>query len=132
MKITKRFVFSASHRLFNPNLSEKENQCLFGACFQPHGHNFILDVTVEGKVDNKTGMVVNFHELKRIVSENILVHFDHKDFSGDIPEFKGKVQTAENLSRIIWNRLIKKMPGKVRLSNIKISETSDNWVEYSG
>lgn len=132
MKVTKRFNFSASHRLFNSDLNEKENSRLFGACFRPHGHNFTLDVTVEGKINKATGMVINFHEIKDIVNKKVLCLFDHADFSRDIPEFKGKVQTAENLAVIIWNKLKTTMPRDVRLSRITIAETNDNWIEYSG
>jgi 6-pyruvoyltetrahydropterin/6-carboxytetrahydropterin synthase len=109
-----------------------ENKKLFGACFHPHGHNFILDVTVEGSVNKKTGMVINFHLLREIVKRNVLDHFDHKDFYADIPEFRNKVQTVENLAKIIWGKLRNKLPKMVRLSKVQIAETNDNWVEYSG
>jgi 6-pyruvoyltetrahydropterin/6-carboxytetrahydropterin synthase len=132
MEITKRFYFSASHRLINKTLSKKENIGLFNACFQPHGHNFVLDVTVEGNIAKRTGMVINFHTLKEIVVNNVLCCFDHKDFDANIPEFKNKVQTAENLAIIIWGKLKNRFPKGVALSRIRISETNDNWVEYSG
>jgi 6-pyruvoyltetrahydropterin/6-carboxytetrahydropterin synthase len=132
MKVTKRFTFSASHRLLNSSLPAAENKKIFGTCFHPHGHNFILDVTVDGGVSKKTGMVINFHLLREIVKKNILDHFDHKDFCADIPEFRNKVQTVENLAKIIWMRLRNKLPKMVKLSKIQIAETNDNWVEYSG
>jgi len=132
MKITKRFHFSASHRLFNPALEKSENESLFGACHRAHGHNFIIDVTVEGRVNPKTGMIVNFHDLKATVHTEVIQYLDHKDFEMDIPEFRTKVQTAENLALIIWKRLSGKFPKGIKLSKICIAETPDNWVEYSG
>ena len=132
MRITKRFNFSASHRLFNPGLSEKENKEIFEECNRPHGHNFTLDIAVEGDVDARTGMVINFHELKRTVKEHVVDYFDHKDFEKDVAEFKDKVQTVENLAKIIWERLKNKIPKEVRLKLIRIAETEKNWVEYDG
>jgi 6-pyruvoyltetrahydropterin/6-carboxytetrahydropterin synthase len=129
MSITKRFTFSASHRLFNRAMSEDDNRALFGQCNRSHGHNFILEITVEGPVDKKTGMVINFHDLKYIVNTNVVEYFDHKDFERDIPEFADKVQTVEALAQIAWDRLADKFPFGPRLVKIKISETSDNWVE---
>lgn len=131
MKITKRFQFSASHYLCNPALSAAENRKIFGACYGLHGHNFTLDVTVEGRVNPRTGMVINFHELKAIVQEQVLDRYDHRDFR-DLPEFKGRVQTAEALSHIIWKRLAGRFPKGVRLSTIRLAETPDNWVEFNG
>ncbi len=132
MKITKRFNFSASHRLFNNALTDIENREVFGNCNRSHGHNFVLDVMVEGRVDSKTGMVINFHELKNIVGDNVVSYLDHKDFEKDIPEFSNKVQTAENLAIIIWDILAGKLPAGIKLSGIRVAETNDNWVEYKG
>lgn len=132
MRITKRFTFSASHRLFNPTLTDEENKKLFEECNRSHGHNFILDITVEGEVNPRTGMIINFHELRKIVEENVITYFDHKDFEHDIAEFKGKVQTVENLAAVIWGRLVGKMPGYVMLVLIRVAETESNWVEFGG
>lgn len=132
MRITKRFYFSASHRLFNKKLSEKENYELFSECSRNHGHNFILDITVTGKPSENTGMVMNFNLLKEIVNKNVIEHFDHADFENNTKEFENKVQTAENLAMIIWEKIHNKMPKGVKLYKIKIAETSNNWVEYFG
>ena len=129
MKITKRFHFCASHRLRNPRLTGAENRRLFGQCHEPHGHNFILDITVEGHVDPRTGMVINFNALKKIVERHVIRGLDHKDFSRDVPEFRRRVQTAENLALIIWARLAPRMPEKVALSRIRLYETENNWAE---
>jgi len=130
MKITKRFYFCASHRLFNPSFSEEENRRVFQQCHSPHGHNFTLDVTVEGEIDSRTGMVMNFQELKKIVESQVIHYFDHRDFEKDIPEFRGKVQTVENLVRIVWHRLKPSMPSDARLSRLRLAETENNWAEY--
>jgi 6-pyruvoyltetrahydropterin/6-carboxytetrahydropterin synthase len=131
MKITRRFSFAASHRLFNPSLPEAENRRIFQQCHERHGHNFTLDVTVEGEIDPATGMVMNFHELKKAVDTRVIRYFDHRDFEKDIPEFAGQVQTVENIIRIIWNRLQPHLPAGVKLSGIKLMETENNWAEYS-
>jgi len=132
LKITKRFRFSAAHRLFDPALSDSENKTLYGACFRHHGHNFVMEVTLEGGVDGQTGMVVNFTLLKKLVKTQILDHFDHRDFGTDIPEFEGRRQTVEVLAQIIWNRLVNQVPEGTRLDQIRISETENSWIEFSG
>jgi len=129
--VTKRFNFSASHRLFNNTLSAEENCRLFDSCSKQHGHNFNLEVTVKGAVDPVTGMVINFHDLKRIVNESVVNYLDHSNFETDIPELKGIVHTAENLILFIQKKISVNLPPTIKLSGLKLHETNDNWVELS-
>jgi 6-pyruvoyltetrahydropterin/6-carboxytetrahydropterin synthase len=129
--VTKRFSFSASHRLFNSSLSPEENCRLFDSCSKQHGHNFILEVTVKGPVDPVTGMVINFHDLKRIINDSVVNYLDHSNFETDIPELKGIVHTAENLIVFIQKRISANLPDTIKLTGLKLNETNDNWVELS-
>jgi 6-pyruvoyltetrahydropterin/6-carboxytetrahydropterin synthase len=131
ISVTKRFHFSASHRLFNSKFSEEENCRLFDSCSKQHGHNFVLEVTVSGKINPDTGMVVNFHDLKRIVNDSVVNYLDHSNFETDIPELVNVVHTAENLIVFIAKRISPNLPEGVSLSCLKLHETADNWVEYS-
>ncbi|MBL8028532.1 MAG: 6-carboxytetrahydropterin synthase [Fibrobacteres bacterium] len=131
LSVTKRFNFSASHRLFNRDLSPEENCLLFDACSKQHGHNFNLEVTVMGPVDPVSGMVINFHDLKRIVNDSVVNYLDHSNFETDIPELSNVVHTAENLIQFIWKRIAADIAAPVKLSRLKLYETADNWVEMA-
>jgi 6-pyruvoyltetrahydropterin/6-carboxytetrahydropterin synthase len=104
--LTKRIEFAASHRYIKPEWDEAKNRAVFGLCYNPpaHGHNYIVEVTVEGGVDPKTGMVVNLFDLKRILL-NVLEEFDHKNLNLDMPYFKNRIPTSENLARVLWGKL---------------------------
>ena len=99
--ITKKLHFSASHRLHNLKLSQKENKEIYGLCNNPHGHghNYILEVTVAGNVNPKTGMVIDLKELKDIVQENIIKKVDHCHLNFDVPFLKNKIPTTEVLAK---------------------------------
>ena len=103
--VTRREVFSASHRLFNGNLSEEENQKLFGKCNNPngHGHNYVLEITVEGEIEPKTGYVIDLKLLKQIIKENVISKVDHKNLNLDVDFLKGKIPTVENIAVGIWD-----------------------------
>ena len=131
--IRKCFQFSAAHRLHSPSLSGEENIDTFGKCNSPHyhGHNYRLEVAVAGDIDPKTGMVINFEELKTIVNENIIDQLDHKNLDMDVDFLKGEITTAENMARLIWKRLEPHVK-KARLYEISLAETEDNIVVYRG
>lgn len=130
MKLTRRYRFSASHRLDTPALSPEENRKLYGKCNNPygHGHNYVLDVTVEGRVD-ATGQVVDREVLDRLVQEQVLRQVDHKDLNTDVPAFAGSVPTTENLASIIEGLLRRRWELPARLARIRISETDRNIFE---
>ncbi len=104
--LTKRIEFAAAHRYYKPEWDEAKNRAVFGLCYNPpaHGHNYMVEVTVLGEVDPKTGMVVNLFDLKRILL-NVLEEFDHKNLNLDMPYFKNRIPTSENLARVLWDKL---------------------------
>ena len=131
--VTRREVFSATHRLFNPNLTEEENEKIFGKCnnLNGHGHNYILEVVVAGEVEEKTGYVIDLKLLKKIINENVKNKVDHKNLNLDVDFLSNKIPTTENLAIAIWNQLVNKIPvGK--LHSVKLYETENNYIEYLG
>ena len=130
--LTRRYSFSASHRLHSSKMSEAENQRLYGKCNNPygHGHNYEVEVTLAGPIDPATGMIANLAELDAFVQQQVLADFDHRYLNEEIPVFKKIVPTTENLCIEIFNRL-KAFPG-ARLERVRIEETSKNSFEYSG
>ena len=131
--LTKTFEFSASHRYYRPEWSEEENLRVFGKCAYPngHGHNYLLDVTVQGPVDPVTGMVMNLVDVKRVV-EDVLSEFDHKHLNEDMEYFKDRIPTTENLAMTLWNLIGNRLPGGARLAGIRLHEDEDLYVEHSG
>ena len=131
--VTRREVFSAAHRLYNPRLSDEENEKLFGKCSNPnwHGHNYVLEVVVKGEIDSLTGYVIDLKELKRIIRENIIEKLDHKNLNLDVDFLKGKIPSGENLVVAIWNQLEGKITNG-KLHSIKLFETENNYFEYRG
>jgi len=131
--IRKQFHFSAAHRLHSSRLSEEENRAAFGKCSNPHyhGHNYRLTVAVTGDVNPETGMVINFEQLKRIVNREIIDKLDHTNLDMDVDFLEGQVTTAENMARLIWERLAPRLDG-IRLYEIELAETDDNIVVYRG
>ena len=130
--LTRRYSFSASHRLHSDRMSETENQSLYGKCNNPygHGHNYVIEVTLAGAVDPSTGMIANLADLDAYVQKQVLADFDHRYINEEIPVFKTVVPTTENLCIEIYNRL-KGFAG-AKLDRVRIEETSRNSFEYSG
>lgn len=135
MLITKRVEFSASHVCRNEQLSDEENKHIFGAAANPfgHGHNYLLDVTVEGKPDEVSGMVVDLKVLKEVLNREVIEPFDHRFLNREVAPFDRVIPTAENIAREIWRRLATVLSGgSVRLHSVRLYETSDLYVEYFG
>lgn len=130
MRLTCRYRFSASHRLDSSALTPEENRRLFGKCNNPfgHGHNYVLDITVEGPVDG-SGQVVEREALDRLVKERILRRVDHKNLNQDVPEFARAVPTTENLASFFEGILLEHWDLAPRLARIRISETDRNRFE---
>jgi len=131
--VTRRETFSSAHRLYNPNLSDEENDRLFGKCNNPngHGHNYVLEVVVAGKPDQQTGYVIDLKKLKTIIRENVISKIDHKHLNHDVDFMKGVIPTAENIAVKIWEQLVDKIPSG-KLYSVKIYETENNYAEYKG
>ena len=132
VRVTRRVHFSAAHRLHNPALSDEENERIFGLCNSPnwHGHNYELDVTVEGDVDPVTGYVVDLG-LLRDVAEEVIGDLDHRNLNLDVPWLAGMLPSTENLVVAIWNRLAPQVP-RGKLVRLVLWETPRNAAEYTG
>lgn len=131
--VTRREIFSASHRLFNEKFSDEENERIFGKCNNPngHGHNYVLEVIVVGEINPSTGYVLDLKILKEIIRANVINKVDHKNLNLDVDFLKDKIPTAENIAVGIWEQLENKMPSG-KLFSVKIYETENNYVEYRG
>jgi 6-pyruvoyltetrahydropterin/6-carboxytetrahydropterin synthase len=132
VSLTRRYRFSASHRLHSPRLSAEENWRLYGKCSNPHGHghNYVVEVTVTGPVDPATGMVANLGDLDPFVEREVVEAFDHKYLNVEVAEFRESVPTSENVCREIYRRL-RAFPS-ARLERVRIEETSKNSFEFTG
>jgi 6-pyruvoyltetrahydropterin/6-carboxytetrahydropterin synthase len=127
---TRRFAFAAGHRYWVEAWSPAENERRFGRLTTSHGHNYTLDVTVRGPLDERTGMVIDLAELKRIVTETVVERFDHADLNADAL-FRGRVPTTENLAVAIWELLEPKL-GAERLWRIRVWEDPTLYADYYG
>ncbi len=131
--LTRRERFSAAHRLFLPNLSDEENEKVFGMCSNPnwHGHNYVLEIVVAGEVDKETGFVLNIKTLKNIIRENVIDKVDHKNLNIDTDFMNGIIPTSENITMAIWKQLVNKIPSG-KLFSVKLYETENNYFEFKG
>lgn len=134
MLVTRKVEFSASHVCRNPELTDEQNRALFGAAANPHGHghNYVLEVSVEGAPDPVTGMVLDLKELKDILYREVIEPFDHRFLNREVPPFDRVIPTAENIAIEIWRRLEPAVAAKGRLHRVRIYETQDVYVEYFG
>ena len=130
--LTRRETFSAAHRLWSDHLSSEENKALFGACARPHGHghNYVLEVTLRGSIDPRTGIVINLTELRDAMHALIIDEVDHCHLNHDAPICAGVNPTTENLATLFWHRLHPRF-GDL-LHEVKLFETDKNWVSYRG
>ena len=133
VRVTRRYRFCAAHRLHTDHLTPEENWAAFGKCNNPHGHghNYVLEVTVRAPIDERTGMVMNLVDLKRIIEERIEARMDHKHLNLDTEEFRAVNPTAENMVVVFWNLLTPALPGGI-LHELKLYETENNVVVYRG
>jgi 6-pyruvoyltetrahydropterin/6-carboxytetrahydropterin synthase len=129
--LTKRIEFAAAHRYHRPEWDEAKNRAVFGRCHNPpaHGHNYLLEVTVSGDVDPKTGMVINLFDLKRVLL-GVLEEFDHKNLNLDMPYFADRIPTSENLARVLWAKLAEQKDIGV-LHAIRLYEDEDLFAEVT-
>ncbi|HEX9165261.1 MAG TPA: 6-carboxytetrahydropterin synthase [Gemmatimonadales bacterium] len=131
--VVRRLHFNAAHRLHNPARSDAWNAETFGPCNNPnfHGHNYELEVMVEGEVDAETGYVVDVGVLKRVVEDEAIRHLDHRNLNLDVPFFREHLPSAENIAVYIWQRIVDRIP-RGRLKRVRLWETPRNWVDYEG
>ncbi len=132
--ITKKVEFSASHRYWNPDWDDEKNKEIFGKNTSPlgHGHNFHLEVTVEGEIDNHTGMVINLFDLKAILAV-VLEKYDHKYLNEDLEVFKKIIPTPENIAKQLWDDIETELENRkteCTLYKVRLYETPDLYVDY--
>ena len=135
MLLTRRAEFSASHVCAHPSLSESENGAIYGNAANPngHGHNYMVEVTVEGETDPVTGMVFDLRELKQILQDEVIEPMDHRFLNREVSPFDRVVPTTENVAIEIWTRLKARIDRTgVRLRNVRLYETADLYVDYGG
>ena len=130
--LTRKIEFSASHLYHNPNLSPEENRSIFGKCNNPHGHghNYMVEISVSGPVDERTGMVCNLTDLDGFVHGEVVERYDHQNLNL-LSEFADKVPTTENLCVAIYET-VKRGFHHAHLDKVRIEETMMNSFEYAG
>jgi 6-pyruvoyltetrahydropterin/6-carboxytetrahydropterin synthase len=133
MRVCRRATFNAAHRLFRKDWSDEKNNAVFGKCNNPnfHGHNYVLEVWIEGAIDTETGYVIDLKIVKDLIKNEITDRFDHKNLNLDCKEFLNLNPTAENIAVVCWDLLRVELDSKYELS-IKLWETENNLVEYAG
>ena len=124
----RRESFNAAHQLYDPDLSDEENQRLFGKCTNLHGHNYVLEVVVAGEIDPASGYVLDLRSLSDIINRQVIQDVDHRNLNTDVPWLKGRVPTTENLAQAFWERLRPELPDGL-LWSVRVWETEKNWAE---
>ena len=134
MLISKKMEFSASHVCRSPQLTDAENDRVYGLAANPlgHGHNYVVEVAIEGEPDPVTGMILDLKRLKEILEDRVLEVYDHRMLNSEVEPFARVVPTVENIAVDIWNRLDPYIGGRARLHSIRVHETSELSVEYRG
>jgi 6-pyruvoyltetrahydropterin/6-carboxytetrahydropterin synthase len=134
VRATRLAHFSAAHRLHRADWSEERNAEVFGDCANPnwHGHNYELEVTIEGRVDPATGFVMDLKRLKELLEAQVVADVDHKNLNTEVPWLEDVNPSTENVAVAIWHRVAGELPEGVRLAKVLLRETPRNWVEYTG
>jgi 6-pyruvoyltetrahydropterin/6-carboxytetrahydropterin synthase len=135
MLITRRAEFSASHVCAQPSLTPEQNRELYGPAANPsgHGHNYVLEVTLEGDPDPVTGMVFDLKKLKELIQQTVIDPMDHRFLNYEVLPFDKIVPTTENVAVEIWNRLSRHFgSGQPSLHNVRLYETEDLYVDFAG
>ena len=130
---TRRMRFNAAHRVYNPSFSDTRNEETFGKCNNPnwHGHNYELEVSVEGDIDEQTGYVLDLAKLRDVVEREIIDKVDHKNMNLDVEFMQGIIPTAENIVVQFW-RILEPAVKPAKLTRLLLRETENNYVEYTG
>lgn len=131
--VTRRLRFNAAHRVYNPAFSDAENDATFGKCNNPnwHGHNYTLDVSIEGSMDDATGYVIDLGKLRDIVEREVVGLVDHRNFNLDVDFMRGIIPTSENIVVAFW-KILEPAVAPAKLKRLQLWETENNYVEYSG
>ena len=131
IRLTKRLEFCAAHRYVNPRWSEEENRRAFGKATNLHGHNYVLEVTIQGEPSQETGMLMDLKALKDLIGEAVLDRLDHRNLNVEVPELRERIPTSENLAVLIWELLEPRLAG-CRLQRVRLHEDGSVYVDYFG
>ena len=130
--ITKQFKFCAAHKYWNHGWDHNKNHEVFGDDIKVHGHNYLLDVTITGPIDDSSGFIYDIQKIKKIVYEKVISILDHSQIQEDIEWFKGKQPSTENLVIFIWEQIASQIESPAKLYKIKLRETPTIFTEYFG
>ena len=130
--ITKQFTFCAAHKYWNDSWNHDKNYSVFGDDINVHGHNYILDITITGPTNENSGFIYDFQKLKKLVNKNAIDILDHSQIQKDIPWFKGKQPSTENIVVFIWEQIARYIDAPAILYKIKLRETPTIFTEYFG
>lgn len=130
--VTVKVYFEAAHRLHNPDKPDEWNREIYGKCNNPHGHghNYVLEVSVEGEPDPETGYLIDMKDLKEIIRRAVVDDVDHRHLNLEVAWLAGINPTSENLARVFFDRIEPEMPDEIRLSAVTIHETDRNSATY--
>ncbi len=131
--VIRRAHFNAAHRLYNPAKSEEWNRATFGPCSNPHyhGHNYEVELVVEGEIDPDTGYVIDVGHLGQLFDDHVHCHLDHRNLNIEVSWFQSRLPSAENIAVYIWEALVDRVPAG-KLTVVRLWETPRNGVEYRG
>ena len=131
ISVVRKEHFNCAHRLHNSNWTDEQNKSFYGKYNNPnyHGHNYNLEVTITGELNKESGYLIDMKVLSKIMKEEVLIPFDHKNLNLDVPDFKELIPTAENISIVIYNKLANRLDSKFDIK-IKLYETERNSVIY--
>jgi 6-pyruvoyltetrahydropterin/6-carboxytetrahydropterin synthase len=129
--VVRKVTFHSAHRLYNPSWTDEKNNEVFGLCNNPnfHGHNYELHFKVTGDVSEETGYLIDLKLLNTILHDEIIERFDHRNLNLDVPEFKNSNPTAENIAKVIYDLMRKKIDAGMEIQ-VTLYETPRNYVIY--
>lgn len=133
IRVCRRETFNAAHRLYRSEWSDAQNLEIFGKCSYPnfHGHNYVIEVWLKGKIDPTTGYLMDLKKLKTIIQTEVCERFDHRNLNLDCIEFKERIPTAENIAVVSWNLIRPHIDPFIELE-VVISETEKNKASFAG
>ena len=129
--ITKKYHFCSSHKYGNEYWSKEKNWEVFDKDYNNHGHNYVLEVSVTGKINPETGWLVDLQKLNKIIKSNIIEIIDHSQIEVDIEWFKSKQPSSENILVWAWDQIIKDLEG-TSLYKLRLVETHSIHTDYFG
>lgn len=130
--VTVKVYFESAHRLHNPARSDEWNRATYGKCNNPygHGHNYVLEATVQGAVDPQTGYLVDMKDLKDVLRERVVAEVDHRHMNHEVPWLEGIIPTSENLVRAFFDRVAPHLPDGIQLVRMTLHETERSAATY--